>query len=490
MVALRRFEVLAVVSALTTSVVVGLVIGYATVTLGYAEARLAYAIPTLLVVGVILSQLRRGAVKGLLTPTAMTMVGFLYFFSVPPLLGPEVNSGLYSTPARFWPLVLTYFASVIVMLMGIVTARLSRFGRIRFSFLAKGPDSQSLRYWYTLLVTVFLTMSVVMAWSANISPLELVVRSGYGGTGLNLGHSISRYLFPIFQLLPISIAALSPLMLLERRVSRRFRWFVTVALLVCLLFAFGRGARYVFLYAWGAFTLVSLGITTTEARHISAQRKALLLTCGLVGIVLAIQMGVIRTAGGLGIYVSSGNPVVVMGEMVDVGTDQNSALELVLDSVPSSRPYIWGLSYLSTLVIFIPRDLWPAKPSTAWEYMRGLHITENPNAAYSNIGELYLNFGPTGVIVGMYVWGMVCEVWRRTYAEYRSSLVAMVLYYMSLPAFAFAVRGDFQVAVGSMLYAMLIVFLILKLSVRAGDMLQRDMHTPLGMHGSLSPRTP
>lgn len=467
MVAPRRFEVLATVAVAAVSVTVGLVIGYFSVAVGYAEARLAYAIPTLLVIGIILSQLRQGTIEGLLTPITTTMIGFLFFFSFAPLLSPEVNSSLYSTPTRFWRLVVIYSGSVILILLGAATAGVGTIEYSGFAFLRRVIDFERLGRWYAFLAAIVFVMAVVIAWLGNFSPLGLVLQSGYAGNwyGVNLNHPIARYLFAIFQLLPISIAALSPLILSGRQFSRRFRSVATTVLLLCLLFAFGRGARHLFLYAGGALTLVSLRVAIVKDGRVQARRKALLLACGLVVIALAVQMGIVRTAGGLGRYVSSGNLSLSVGEIVDVGTDQNATLELVLESVPSSRPHIWGASYLSTFVIFIPRDLWPAKPSTAWAYMTGLRTVENPNAAYSNIGELYLNFGPVGVVVGMYLWGVVCEAWRRICTRYRNSLVTTVLYYMSLPAFAFAVRGDFQVAVGNMLYTMLVVFLVLRLSV-------------------------
>jgi hypothetical protein len=99
-----------------------------------------------------------------------------------------------------------------------------------------------------------------------------------------------------------------------------------------------------------------------------------------------------------------------------------------------------GLRYGETMAYasyaFIPRLLWPDKPSLSkgsWFTVYLGFSPREPEATTSTgitaTGELYWNFGIVGVVLGMLFIGMLIgAVWRLAGADPRGKLLHMVLY--------------------------------------------------------------
>jgi hypothetical protein len=86
------------------------------------------------------------------------------------------------------------------------------------------------------------------------------------------------------------------------------------------------------------------------------------------------------------------------------------AFARIVELVPDSIPYLGGSSFYETLTVWVPRKLWPAKP-----YPLGDWLTENlygfrlgGNTVPTWPGELYLDFGITGLVLGLMAMGMAC----------------------------------------------------------------------------------
>ncbi len=82
----------------------------------------------------------------------------------------------------------------------------------------------------------------------------------------------------------------------------------------------------------------------------------------------------------------------------------------VIGYIPKYAPYHYGLGIVNIFVQFIPRIIWPGKPTmlgnTAFEVMYGNSMG---GAAYPNIGEYYYEFGILGVIIFMYFTGYIMK---------------------------------------------------------------------------------
>jgi oligosaccharide repeat unit polymerase len=86
---------------------------------------------------------------------------------------------------------------------------------------------------------------------------------------------------------------------------------------------------------------------------------------------------------------------------------------LILDTVPNQIPFQHGSTYARLIYLFIPRFVWQNKPIDM-----GTWITMNlrgesnslTSATATNFGEMYLNFGYLGIILGSYILGFLLKV--------------------------------------------------------------------------------
>jgi oligosaccharide repeat unit polymerase len=434
----------------------------------FAAGQLAYALPTALACFIIALQGIRHGVQGLLSPVTAMLTGCLIFFSAAPLLNP-VNSfwavALYSNPERFTATAGIYLVGVLCFGLGLVWANSLVLPQGRH-WLDFAVDANRLWIGFLLVAGGALLLLLLLIRLNRLSPLEFLLASRYFGTQLSLSHPLSRYLDQLFSYQIIAAAALAGAVV---ALSRQW-WQQLIAVLVVALFGLfllSSGVRSHFLYLTSGAVLVWWGLRWRLADRLVLPPQVLLV--GVLALFLATQMIQIRnTPGGFTAYLTQGPRVQNLRSFIDYGIDQNLSLEQVLVAVPAYRPYVGGFSFLSPFVAFVPRELWPNKPTTAWAYMAGYStiFAASPNAAFSFWGELYLNFGMIGVLLGSLLAGIVAQRWFRFYLAYRQSVPITLLYYMSLAAFAFTVRGDFQAAMTPTIYPMAIVLLLLFLSRR------------------------
>ena len=97
--------------------------------------------------------------------------------------------------------------------------------------------------------------------------------------------------------------------------------------------------------------------------------------------------------------------------------------------IPRFHPFLLGESFLYTLILPIPRLLWPQKPYP--EYLKILwKITGGRYFGYAvpNIGEYYANFGIPGVIVFMFFLGFVFSLIYNFYTANNKNPIVLMLY--------------------------------------------------------------
>jgi len=119
------------------------------------------------------------------------------------------------------------------------------------------------------------------------------------------------------------------------------------------------------------------------------------------------------------------SPRISNDDILDNSTSRFSQLpyfSAVVERTPSYIPHCNGYTFSNAMYSLIPRIFWPDKPvnnlgnSVAKSY--GL-LDANDDATSFNlpwIVELYMNFGITGVLVGMFVFGIVWGVLEQLFA--------------------------------------------------------------------------
>lgn len=113
---------------------------------------------------------------------------------------------------------------------------------------------------------------------------------------------------------------------------------------------------------------------------------------------------------------------------------------------PSAYPYMFGTTFLYTIVLFVPRVLWPGKPDNPVRDMiehSMNNLARRSGSAVANIGEFYANFGIVGVLVFMFIFGKIISKLKALYEEpTEERLIAYSVLYPLL--FQWVARGNFS----------------------------------------------
>ncbi len=148
--------------------------------------------------------------------------------------------------------------------------------------------------------------------------------------------------------------------------------------------------------------------------------------------------------------------------------NQLDYLAVIIHRVPQYIGYentIWP----NIVAGFVPRLLWPNKPALALgRYMVTviLGLQSSSNAPLTNIGELYLNFGTLGVLLGMFILGILFRmVYTFLHSVISSRIIQGLLYLSVFPSMLFLSTGIAAFPAG-ILRTMLLMLLILWLFFR------------------------
>lgn len=118
---------------------------------------------------------------------------------------------------------------------------------------------------------------------------------------------------------------------------------------------------------------------------------------------------------------------------IDLATPA-SALQLV---VPSVIPYKFGATFIPAVIFWVPRLVWPDKPTFQYDNLLGrvegfIAPTDyRTSVKYSYVGELYLDFGWPGVVLGMAFYGLMFRIYYQITTR-RKHPIGIWIYSMSL----------------------------------------------------------
>lgn len=119
-------------------------------------------------------------------------------------------------------------------------------------------------------------------------------------------------------------------------------------------------------------------------------------------------------------------------------------LQTFMVMIEKFHNFLLGRSYLSVLVSFIPRVIFPNKPiSPAGIFTQGISpelLKAGTSIPPSLMGEFYMNFSLIGVVIGMALFGVF---WKTLYIYRRRSSLASNLIYAVTLSFMFPwIRGE------------------------------------------------
>jgi len=115
----------------------------------------------------------------------------------------------------------------------------------------------------------------------------------------------------------------------------------------------------------------------------------------------------------------------------------------VIEQTPSVVPYQYGLLYSYMAITWIPRFVWPDKPSMSeanqyYQVAYGLTSEEDVNKVAISVGLLtegFINFGWAGVVGIMFLAGIFFDFYQRTFLSTTSGALMTAIGVILIPQF-------------------------------------------------------
>jgi O-antigen polysaccharide polymerase Wzy len=207
---------------------------------------------------------------------------------------------------------------------------------------------------------------------------------------------------------------------------RALVWAVLVIALVCAVALLPTGRRYWLLYAAAAVVIpYHVYRRAIPVKAIVAALLALVFVLYPVGQLYRTASVSVLNSGPsqvpvLAQRVASDLSHMTPGEYLDFSLTSafgrvNYALILTRleETYPQREDYLYGQTYLPAVTSLIPRYFWQDKPPFDYYNQFGrstgmlLPTDTGTTVLFSSVGELYLNFGPIGLVVGMLLYGLL-----------------------------------------------------------------------------------
>lgn len=103
-------------------------------------------------------------------------------------------------------------------------------------------------------------------------------------------------------------------------------------------------------------------------------------------------------------------------------------LVIIDEMVPKTIPFQKGVTFLHLFTQFIPRAIWPAKPDPIEYTITWLVYGVRSGSPFTIIGELFLNFNIPGIIIGMFIFGILSRALYNYLLRYRDDPGVVLIY--------------------------------------------------------------
>jgi hypothetical protein len=350
----------------------------------------------------------------------------------------------------------------------------------------------------------YLGARMIVSQKATSTPIEVaeVVRRRYGALLMIAGLLLESY--RLVRQIPIEIAGILKFvstlgwfgsgllvtMATQRRLNFGYRLLTYAGVAAFLLMAVGTGSvanaafygAVVFVSAWiGLGRLkfswivgAALGITLIiSLRGVSEQYRKVVWIAGDGGGVVSRTKLFFKL---LHARVQSDGVDGAVSKGFETSAARSANLDLLADVIirpPREIPYWGGQTYLSLVGSFVPRVLWPDKPTKelgqAFGHRYGYIGNSDTNTALNLpiLVEFYANFGIAGVIGGMFLVGLIYFVLDRTVnSPGQDSLHSLVGVVILIPLAN--IESDFSLGFGGLILNGAALWFVLRTIRRSG----------------------
>jgi hypothetical protein len=135
---------------------------------------------------------------------------------------------------------------------------------------------------------------------------------------------------------------------------------------------------------------------------------------------------------------------------------------------PSVVPYQYGRLYTYIFISWIPRFIWPDKPSVSeanqfYQVAYGLSTEEQLSTVAIAVGiltESFVSFGWIGVIIIMFLLGIFFDFYQQTFLSPTAGILMNGIGFVLLPQFL-SIESQLAVYVSGILQTLVLTFLVM-----------------------------
>jgi len=169
----------------------------------------------------------------------------------------------------------------------------------------------------------------------------------------------------------------------------------------------------------------------------------------------------------------------------------------VIDLTPSVVPYQYGWLYSYMAITWIPRFVWPDKPSMSeanryYQVAYGLSLEEDLSRVSISVGLLtegFINFGWPGVVGIMFLAGIFFDFYQKTFLLRTSGALMTAIGVVLLPQFL-AVESQIAQYFGGILQQIVVTLVVMLPIIRVQGSRSRKSGKPLGILNARALLTP
>lgn len=306
-------------------------------------------------------------------------------------------------------------------------------------------------------------------WAFALLVLSLLIE--VTKRSLTLSGGVRGVLYFVSSLTGVMLALLVALAV-QKRLPRGLLIPLYVAIGVTLLMQASTGASQVVM-----LTVLTLGMAVVLAggrftwRWIAFGVTGILLFAAMRGVALEHRKAAVEVGARLNNEERSAILFVLIGERIEqegllgtvtgglrVAASRSALTDLFADVIrqtPSRVPFWKGETYKSLIGAFVPRAVWPGKPVKVlgyefghrYGYLRPGDYTTTINLPF--LIEFYANFASMGVLVGMFVVGVIYGAIERWFNRPGQSTIRS-LYALALTVPLVNVESDFSLVFGGL----------------------------------------
>jgi hypothetical protein len=163
----------------------------------------------------------------------------------------------------------------------------------------------------------------------------------------------------------------------------------------------------------------------------------------------------------------------------------------VVELTPSVVPYQYGWLYSYIAITWIPRFVWPDKPSMSeanqyYQVAYGLSEEEDLNRVAISVGlltEAYMNFGWAGVVGIMFLIGIFFDFYQKAFLSKTSGALMTGIGVILLPQFL-AVESQMAQYVGGIVQQVFVTLIVMLPIIRIKSLRARGAAQPIKVLGS------